>query len=94
MDKNISEAPEDMAMRGLRYTKEQFEQVLEQTEDYVRENPTQSMLYALAAGFIINRLPIGRIVGGVLRLAFIAFKPAVLVYGATKLYQATQQDEW
>ncbi|MEY2480973.1 MAG: C-terminal glycine zipper region [Verrucomicrobiota bacterium] len=94
MDKDLSESPEDMAARGLRYTKEQLGQVLEQTEDYVRENPTQSVLYALAAGFIINRLPIGRIVGGVLRLAFVAFKPAILVYGATKLYQAAQQDEW
>jgi hypothetical protein len=94
MDKDLSESPEDMAARGLRYTKEQLEQVLEQTEEYVRENPTQSVLYALAAGFIINRLPIGRIVGGVLRLAFVAFKPAILVYGATKLYQAAQQDDY
>ena len=72
----------------------ELEQVLEQTEEYVRENPTQSVLCALAAGFIIDRLPIGRIVGGVLRLAFIAFKPAILVYGATKLYQAAQRDEY
>ena len=94
MDKDISETPEDMAARGFRYTKEQLEQVLEQTEEYVRENPTQSVLCALAAGVIIDRLPIGRIVGGVLRLAFIAFKPAILVYGATKIYQATQRDEY
>ena len=94
MDKDLSETPEDMAARGLRYTKEQFEQVLEQTEDYVRENPAQSVLYALAAGFVIHRLPIGRIVGGVMRLALVAFKPAMLVYGATKLYQAAQRDEW
>jgi hypothetical protein len=27
------------------------------------------------------------------RLVFIAFKPAILAYGATKLYQAAQGDE-
>jgi hypothetical protein len=81
------------AERGLRYTKDQLEQVLEQTEEYVRENPARSMAYALVAGFILNRLPIGRILGAFVRLALIAFKPAILAYGATKLYQAAQGDE-
>jgi hypothetical protein len=83
----------DVAERGLRYTKDQFEQVLEQTEEYVRENPTRAIAYAVIAGFILNRLPIGRILGGFVRLIMIAFKPAILAYGATKLYQAAQSDE-
>jgi hypothetical protein len=41
----------------------------------------------------LNRLPLGRILSGLVRLLFIAFKPAVLAYGATKLYQAAQTDE-
>jgi hypothetical protein len=90
MDEEISGTSGDVAERGLRYTKDQLEQLLEQTEDYVRENPTRSIAYALVAGFILNRLPIGRIVGGLTRLVFIAFKPAILAYGATKLYQAAQ----
>ena len=93
MDEEFSETSGDIAERGLRYTKDQFEQILEQTEDYVRENPGRSIAYALAAGFILNRLPIGRILSAITRLAFIAFKPAVLAYGATKLYQAAQGDE-
>jgi len=28
-----------------------------------------------------------------MRLAFLAFKPAILAYGATKLYQAAQGEE-
>jgi ElaB/YqjD/DUF883 family membrane-anchored ribosome-binding protein len=90
MDEEILGTSGDVAERGLRYTKDQFEQILEQTEEYVRENPTRSIAYALVAGFILNRLPLGRILGGVTRLAFIAFKPAILAYGATKLYQAAQ----
>jgi hypothetical protein len=93
MDEEFSPASGDIAERGLRYTKDQFEQILEQTEEYVRENPGRSVAYALAAGFILNRLPIGRILSGIARLVFIAFKPAILAYGATKLYQAAQGDE-
>jgi hypothetical protein len=93
MDEEFSGTSGDVAERGLRYTKDQLEQLFEQTEDYVRENPARSMAYALVAGFILNRLPIGRILGAVTRLVFIAFKPAILAYGATKLYQAAQGDE-
>jgi hypothetical protein len=93
MDEQFSGASGDVAERGLRYTKDQLEQVLEQTEDYVRENPGRSIAYALAAGFILHRLPIARIVGALMRLVLIAFKPAILAYGATKLYQAAQNDE-
>jgi hypothetical protein len=93
MDEEFSETSGDIAERGLRYTKDQFEQILEQTEEYVRENPGRSIAYALAAGFILNRLPIGRILGAIARLGFIAFKPAILAYGATKLYQAAQGEE-
>ena len=92
MDEEISGTSGDVAERGLRYTKDQLEQLLEQTEEYVRENPTRSIAYALIAGFILNRLPLGRILGGLTRLVFIAFKPAILAYGATKLYQAAQGD--
>ena len=93
MDEQFSATSGDVAERGLRYTKDQFEQILGQTEEYVRENPTRSIAYAVLAGVILNRLPIGRILGGFVRLAMIAFKPAILAYGATKLYQATQSEE-
>ena len=85
----LKEFPE----RGLSWAKEQFETVLNQTENYVREKPAQSLLYAFIVGYILNRLPTGRIVGGLLRLLAVALKPAILIYGATKLYQATQEEE-
>ncbi|CAN5281634.1 hypothetical protein BH20VER2_BH20VER2_01050 [soil metagenome] len=84
---------EDIAERGLRYTKEQFGQIMEQTEEYVRENPTRAVMYAVVAGLVLDRLPVTRILSGVTRLSLMALKPAILIYGATKLYQATQQDE-
>ncbi len=89
----FADAPEDIAQRGIRYTQEQWGEIIGQTEDFVRANPTKALCYGVAAGFILNRLPIFRLFGGVLRLILMAFKPAVLVYGATKLYQMVQKDD-
>lgn len=93
MDKEFAAISDDLAERTLRYTKGEFERVVQQTEDYVREKPVQSIFCALLAGFILNRLPLGRIISGMVRLFLIAFKPAILIYGATKLYQASQNEE-
>lgn len=93
MEDQIVEREEDFAERGLRYTKEQFEQIMEQTEDFVRENPTRALVYAAVAGLVIDRLPVVRMVGGLARLALFALKPALLIYGATKIYEAVQEDQ-
>ena len=82
-----------MAERGLRYTREHFDEILSETETYVRKNPVQSLAYAILAGFVLNRLGVGRIVRGILRLVLFALKPAILIYGATKLYEAAQDEE-
>ena len=92
MDGQLAQT-DDIAERGLRYTREQFEQIMEQTEDYVRSNPTRAIMYAALAGLVIDRLPVFRMLGGLARLTLVAAKPAILIYGATKLYQAAQQDE-
>ena len=92
MAKQSADTSDDLALRGLRYTKDQFEDVIGQTEVYVRENPGQAVLYAFVAGYVINRLPVGRVITGLIRLATTAIKPTILLYGATKLYQAAQKD--
>ena len=91
MDQQLA-GSEDIAERSLRYTKEQFGTLMEQTEDFVRSNPTRAIGYAVLAGLVIDRLPVFRIVGGLTRLTLFALKPALLIYGATKVYQATQQE--
>jgi hypothetical protein len=84
---------QDLAERGLRYTREHFDEFLAETETYVRENPVQSIVYAILAGFILNRLGVGRILRGIVRLMLLALKPAILIYGAAKLYEASQEEE-
>ena len=88
---NITEQATDYAEGAVNYAREQWDAILGQTEDYVRENPTRSLCYGVAAGYLLNRLPIFRIFGALLRLMLLAFKPAVLIYGATKVYQSFQQ---
>lgn len=83
----------DIAEQGLRYTKEQWDQVLTQTEDFVRSNPTRALLYGVGAGFILNRLPVFRIFGVLVRLLLFALKPALLIYGASKVYQMAKEPE-
>jgi hypothetical protein len=93
MDKRSAGTQEDLALRGLNYTKEQLEEVLNQTERYVRANPGQSLLYAFVAGYVLNRLPVVGLLRGLVRFSLFALKPAVLVYGATKLYEVLQEEE-
>ncbi len=93
MDRSSAEVAAEFPERGLLWVKEQVEAALGETEDYVREKPAQSLLCAFVAGYILNRLPLGRILGGVFRLLVVALKPAVLIYGAAKLYQAAQEED-
>lgn len=81
----------DMAERGISFVRDQWGEVVGQTEDFVRANPTRALCYGVAAGFLLDRLPIFRIVGFLLRIVLMAFKPAMLVFGATKVYQMVQE---
>jgi len=91
MDQLSAESVAEFPERGMQWVKDRVEAMVNETGEYVREKPTQSLLYAFAAGYILNRLPLGRVLGGFLRLLMLAVKPAVLIYGAAKLYQATQE---
>ena len=93
MDRLSAELAAEFPERGLHWMKEQLETALSETEDYVREKPAQSLLCAFLAGYILNRLPLVRIVGGFFRLLVVALRPAILIYGAAKLYQASQEEK-
>ena len=92
MDQSSAEVAAELPERGVQWVKDRVETVLSETESYVREKPTESLLCAFAAGYILNRLPLGRVVGGLFRLLIFALKPAILIYGAAKLYQVAQQE--
>jgi hypothetical protein len=93
MDRLSAEVAAEFPERGVHWVKEQVEAALSETEDYIREKPTQSLLCAFVAGYILNRLPLGRILGGLVRLLLAALRPAILIYGAAKLYQVAKEEE-
>jgi hypothetical protein len=91
MDQLSAEIVAGFPERGMQWVKDRVEAVVSETGEYVREKPTQSLLYAFVAGYILNRLPLGRVLGGFVRLLIFALKPAVLIYGAAKLYQSAHE---
>lgn len=92
MNQSSAEVAAELPERGVQWLKDQLEVVLTETESYVREKPTESLLCAFAAGYILNRLPLAKVLGGLFRLLIFALKPAILIYGAAKLYQAAQEE--
>jgi len=93
MEHSSAQAVAEFPERGVHWVKDQVEAILSESESYVRQKPAQSLLYAFVSGYILNRLPLGRIFGGLFRLLVVALRPAILIYGATKLYQAVQEVE-
>jgi hypothetical protein len=93
MDQLSPEIVAEFPERGMQWVKDRVETAVSETGEYVREKPTQSLFYAFAVGYVLNRLPLGRVLAGVLRLLFVALKPAILIYGAAKLYRSAQEGE-
>jgi predicted nucleic-acid-binding protein len=93
MDQLSAEMVAEFPERGMQWVKDRVETVVNETGEYVREKPTQSLFYALAVGYVLNRLPVRLVIGGLIRLLLFALKPAALIYGAAKLYQVAQQRE-
>ena len=93
MDQSSAEVAAELPERGVQWVKDQVESVLSETEDYVREKPAQSLVWAFVAGYVLNRLPLGRVLSGLVRLLIVALRPAILIYGAAKLYQAAQEEQ-
>ncbi len=57
---------------------------LNKADDFARDEPTKAMVSAFGAGFLINLLPIGALIGGLVALAFSLARPALLFFGLLK----------
>ncbi len=71
--------------------RQRIEELHSEAEDYVRENPTQSVLSAAAVGFVFHLLPMGAIIGALIRLITFSLRPALFIYGAFMLYKQFQK---
>jgi hypothetical protein len=69
----------------------QWDQYRAQLEDYIREQPLQAALAALAAGFLLTKLPIRSLLSVLIGLVLFSVKPALLISGAIKLFEESQR---
>ena len=78
---------------NLEGIQQKFAEFHTQGEEYVRSNPTPAFLSAFGVGFILQLLPIGAIIGALVRLLFFAARPAIFIYGAVSLYKRFQDSQ-
>lgn len=78
---------------GSTATQSRFDtdQFTERTVEYARQEPMRAVGIAFVVGLILTLLPIGAMVAGLVRLALTLVRPALMILGATKLYDEIQK---
>jgi hypothetical protein len=56
-----------------------------------REEPGKALGFAFLTGLICTVLPVGRLLGGIIRLAFALVPPALLVLGGMKAWEEIEK---
>ena|SRR5436190_12262973 len=65
---------------------------LEEYEENIRESPRSALLCAMAFGYFLRLIPLGAILAGLGRLFAAIAKPAILLFGAAKMYEFLQAE--
>jgi hypothetical protein len=60
-------------------------------EESVRKSPGSSLLVAAAAGYVFRNVPIGALLGGLIRLILALVRPGLFLYVAAKGYELMQR---
>jgi len=82
-----------MGDSGATETRPRFDtdQFTERTADFARQDPMKAIGIAFGAGLLLTLLPVGAIVAGLARLAVALIRPALMILGATKVYDEFQK---
>jgi hypothetical protein len=76
----------DNARQGIRHR-------YHQCEDRIRKSPAAAVLGATAVGYLLHRLPVRAILLTQVRVLSALTPPALLLFGAAKLYEFLQRQE-
>jgi hypothetical protein len=68
-----------------RVRSQSLDEILEKADDYARQEPMKAVVAAFGAGFLLNLLPVGAIVGALTAIAFSVARPVLLFLGLLKL---------
>jgi hypothetical protein len=63
---------------------EQLDVWLDQADEFARREPVKAVVSAFGAGFLLNLLPLGAIVGAATGIAFAMARPVLLFLGLLK----------
>ena len=64
---------------------------LNEADEFARREPAKAVASAFGAGFLINLLPVGALVGTVATLAFGLVRPVLLFLGLMKAFELTRE---
>jgi hypothetical protein len=62
-------------------------QLWNELEGAIRREPEKSVLLAFAGGFFLCLLPLGKLLGILVRVLFVLLKPALLILGVVKFLE-------
>ncbi len=65
----------------------------QRAQKLIREDPAKAVGVALLGGALLTIFPIGRVLGGLVRLAFALARPLLIVLGALKLYEEFEKKQ-
>jgi hypothetical protein len=75
----------------LHEAKEKIQQRFSHCEDCIRESPGKAILGAMAAGYLLHRLPVRSLLVTQVRLMAALAPPTLLAFGAAKLCEFLQK---
>ncbi|MEI6715342.1 MAG: hypothetical protein WCO60_16415 [Verrucomicrobiota bacterium] len=61
--------------------------LVERAEVFTREKPGKALSAAFGLGILMALLPIGSIVGGLIRLTLLLLRPVLVILGLVRLYE-------
>ncbi len=62
-------------------------QLWNELQELIRREPMKAVVMAFAGGFFLCLLPLGKLLGVLVRVIFLALKPALLILGVVKLFE-------
>jgi hypothetical protein len=65
----------------------------QECQNRIRESPTTAVLGAVAVGYLLHRMPVRAILVTQVRVLSALTPPALLLFGAAKLYEFLQRQE-
>ena len=56
-------------------------------QEQIRREPTKAVILAFGGGFVLCLLPLGKLLGVLVKVTFLMLKPALVILGVVKLLE-------